>query len=99
MPKPELYVVQNGTFPNRQKPRLMIVDDEPGLTHSIAKIASAEGFNVHIVTDSKFAVDEFSRFCPNVLILDLVMPEPDGLDVLSDILLLDPEVRVIVMSG
>jgi putative two-component system response regulator len=62
--------------------RILIVDDEP------ANVALLEAFLVDIsdeirsITNSKEAEQAFEEFMPDLVLLDLHMPEPDGLELL-----------------
>ena len=44
-------------------------------------------------------MDAFLQFRPDVLMLDLIMPKVDGIDVLNEVLMVDPDVRVVLVSG
>jgi DNA-binding response OmpR family regulator len=79
--------------------RLLVVDDQDSITKVVAKIASQLGYRVRSITDPNAAFDEFEAFKPDVLIIDLVMPELDGIDILHRILALGTTARIIVMSG
>jgi len=54
---------------------------------------------VKAINDSAEAIDAFLDFTPEVVVLDLVMPEKDGIDVLNEILATGVQARIIVMSG
>lgn len=79
--------------------RLLVVDDQDSITKVVAKIASQLGYQVRSINDPNAAFDEFEAFKPDVLIIDLVMPELDGIDILHRILALGTTARIIVMSG
>jgi DNA-binding response OmpR family regulator len=79
--------------------RLLVVDDQDSITKVVAKIASQLGYQVRSINDPNAAFDEFETFKPDVLIIDLVMPELDGIDILHRILALGTTARIIVMSG
>ena len=59
--------------------RLLVVDDQDSITKVVAKIASQLGYQVRSINDPNAAFDEFEAFKPDVLIIDLVMPELDGI--------------------
>jgi CheY-like chemotaxis protein len=79
--------------------KLLVVDDQDSIARVITKIATPLGFEVRTVTAPEAAFDTFVEFKPNVLLLDLVMPEVDGIDVLHKILALGTSTEIIVMSG
>jgi CheY-like chemotaxis protein len=67
--------------------KLLVVDDQDSITRIVSKIGSQLGF------------DEFETFKPDVLVIDLVMPEVDGIDILHKILAMGTSAQIIVMSG
>jgi two-component system, OmpR family, response regulator MtrA len=81
--------------PDKERKRLLVVDDQVSLT----KIAGSMGLDVRVVNDPHEALDAFLDYRPDILLLDMVMPEKDGVDVLNEILLTGIDTSVIVVSG
>jgi len=79
--------------------KLLVVDDEVGITNLVTRIASSLNFVVRAVNDPVEAVPACAAFEPDVLVLDLIMPGIDGIDVLNQILALGAPGSIIVMSG
>lgn len=79
--------------------KLLVVDDQASITRIISKIAGDLGYEVRCVSDPAVAYETFEAFQPDVLIIDLVMPEVDGIDILHDILAVGTRAKIIVMSG
>jgi DNA-binding NtrC family response regulator len=79
--------------------KLLVIDDEPSITKIVERIASELGFEVKTVNDGAAAYDAFVAFAPDILMLDMLMPDIDGIDVLNQILVTDTNVRVVIMSG
>ena len=79
--------------------KLLIVDDQAGITKVVSLIASQAGFETRAVTSSADATETFIDFRPDVVILDMIMPEKDGIDVLNEILLTGIPARFILTSG
>jgi putative two-component system response regulator len=64
--------------------RVLIVDDEPANVLLLeAILAQHAGFEVMSLTDSRAAEQAFMDFEPDIMLLDLHMPEPDGIEILS----------------
>jgi CheY-like chemotaxis protein len=73
------------TAPTRQK--LLIIDDDIAITRTAQQVAGELNFSARAVTIPSRAVDEFIEFRPDVVLLDMVMPERDGLEILDEFLL------------
>jgi len=63
------------------KPRILIVDDEPDVVQLIEYNLKAAGYDVVTAADGNEALDLARSSSPNLIILDLMLPEVDGLDV------------------
>jgi two-component system, OmpR family, alkaline phosphatase synthesis response regulator PhoP len=61
--------------------RILVAEDDPKQAELIRRYAVAEGHQVTVVGDGRAAVDEVRRQPPDLLILDVMMPRLDGLDV------------------
>ena len=64
---------------NRQK--IMIVDDDENIAELISLYLTKECFNTRIVHDGESAMREFDTYGPNLVLLDLMLPEVDGFDI------------------
>jgi two-component system response regulator MtrA len=79
--------------------RLLIVDDQAGITKVVGLIAKQLGMEFKALNSSLSATEEFIEFRPDVLILDMIMPEKDGIDVLNEVLLSGIPTRIVLTSG
>ncbi|SDE23171.1 response regulator transcription factor [Nocardioides lianchengensis] len=61
--------------------RILIAEDDPKQAELVRRYAVAEGHEVTVVGDGRAAVDEVRRRVPDLLVLDVMMPRLDGLDV------------------
>jgi DNA-binding response OmpR family regulator len=59
-------------------PKILIVDDDVQATTLLEKILSAEGYEAVSVNDSSKAVQAAKSISPDLFLLDLMMPDPDG---------------------
>jgi two-component system, NtrC family, nitrogen regulation response regulator NtrX len=78
---------------------ILVVDDEAGVRTSLTGILGDEGYHVEAVDsgEAALALLEGRRF--DLLLLDVWLPKMDGLETLSRVRTLDPEVPVVVISG
>lgn len=82
--------------------RVLIVDDEKVNVDLLSQVLRAEGFtNLVTTSDSRRAVELFASEKPDIVLLDLHMPEPDGYAVLTEIGKLsgDTYVPVVILTG
>jgi CheY-like chemotaxis protein len=79
--------------------KLLVIDDQTGITKVVELIARQLGLNARSLNDSSEATDAFIAFMPDVVMLDMIMPEKDGIDVLNEILLTGIPVKVVLTSG
>ncbi len=64
-----------------QKNRILIVEDEESLLKLESIILSSKGYNVTGVMDGRSALDEITANPPDLVILDIMLPELDGFEV------------------
>jgi DNA-binding NarL/FixJ family response regulator len=80
--------------------RVMVVDDHPLWRDAVERDLAAAGFDVVAVAASGGeALARFHRVRPQLVVLDLQIPEPDGVAVTAEILAEDPAARVLVLSA
>jgi DNA-binding response OmpR family regulator len=61
--------------------RVLVVEDEPTIAHAVATRLRAEGYRVDVAGDGPSAVDSALREPPDVMVLDVMLPGFDGLEV------------------
>lgn len=62
-------------------PHLLLIDDEAPLCESLAYSLRKEGYEVTTALDGQSAIKQFHKQVPDVILLDLMMPEVDGMEV------------------
>jgi CheY-like chemotaxis protein len=67
------------------KRKILVVDDEPDFLRLIKSRLESEGYDVCAVAQSREAIKESDRFRPDVVLLDVHMPEVDGLSILKQL--------------
>ena len=78
---------------------VLIVDDEPGILAALSGVLSDEGFDTVCTQSGDEAVELYREKSPDVVFLDIWLPDRDGLEALQDIRELDPTAAVVMMSG
>jgi len=79
--------------------RVLLVDDEPEICWILSRVLGEAGYDVTTADTVKGGVDAFETNHPDVVLLDLRLPDGDGFEVLRRIRELDETAAVIMMTG
>ena len=79
------------------KPRILVVDDEPQLTRVLLRSLTSKGYEVRVAGDGEFALQTFHDWPASLVITDLAMPNMGGLELCRK-LRQTSEVPIIVLS-
>ena len=63
--------------------RVLLVDDEPALTNLLKMALHYEGWQIEVARDGQEALTKFAEFGPDLLVLDIMLPDIDGLQILK----------------
>ena len=78
---------------------ILVVDDEEGIRESVREVLSDEGYRVLEASDGTRVLDMIRAERPRLVLLDIWMPQVDGIGLLKEIKDQEPEVNVIMISG
>jgi two-component system KDP operon response regulator KdpE len=67
------------------KTRILIVEDEPGISGFISAVLTANGFDVEKATNGKEALMLIASHCPDAVVLDLGLPDIDGQKIIASV--------------
>jgi len=79
--------------------KILVVDDEDNIRTLVQTMLKQEGRQVVLAARGKEAIAMFKKERPNLTILDIDMPDIDGITVLREIRNIDPLARVMVFTG
>jgi two-component system OmpR family response regulator len=68
-----------------EKARILVVDDEPNITELVSMALRYEGFDVDVASDGRSAIARAVTFRPDLMVLDVMLPDVDGFGVLKRI--------------
>src|SRR5579863_2431484 len=82
-----------------EAPTALIIDDDQEVLATIAELVRALGFKVLTAEDGLRGVEVFRRSEPDVVLIDIVMPEQDGIGAILQMRSHRPDAKIIAMSG
>src|SRR3954469_2554899 len=84
---------------NEEMATLLIVDDEPNILTTLRRALELEGYGVEVACSGRIALEKAKARAFDAALLDVAMPEMDGLATLKALRDLRPELPVMMMSG
>jgi len=81
------------------EPNLLLLEDNPALAHVVANVAQAEGWKVCTCVDAEQALEALDQFQPGAAIVDCMLAEGSGLDVLGRLAATRKDIPVMIVSG
>ncbi len=81
------------------KTKVCLVDDEKDFVEALAQRLEVRDFDVTVALDGEQALEIVSNQDVDVVVLDVVMPGKDGIEVLREIKQINPLVEVIMLTG
>jgi two-component system, OmpR family, response regulator len=79
--------------------RVLVVDDEPSLAELLASVLRCEGWDIRTAADGSGAVRCAQQFQPDAIVLDIMLPDLDGLEVLRRVRTTLPHVCVLFLTA
>lgn len=82
----------------RERPLVLLADDEPDVLGSVGPFLERSGFEVITASDGLLALDEVDRHSPDICVLDVLMPGADGREILRRLRRRDDWVPVVLLT-
>jgi DNA-binding response OmpR family regulator len=79
--------------------RLLVVDDQPDFGRLVARVAGEMGYEVQVTTNGDDFMAAFGVFDPDLIVLDVVMPDRDGIELIRWLAGQPCRARIIVATG
>lgn len=79
--------------------KILIVDDEKASSSVLAEILEKNGFSTIEASNSREALEIFVEKRPDAVLLDLKMPDMDGIEVMQELKKIDPDIPIIFVTG
>ncbi len=78
---------------------VLIVDDEPNILSSLRRALEVENYRALTASSGSACLELVAKEGPDIVLLDVVMPNMDGVEVLAKLKHVEPELPVVMMSG
>ncbi len=78
---------------------LLVIDDEPVITDYITEVLEEEGYNVEAAYSGNEGLEKFRKVSPDVIILDFMLPDMNGIEVLKQLKQIDESIQVIMLTA
>jgi DNA-binding response OmpR family regulator len=79
--------------------RVLVVEDDPSTQRALATILRQEGYTVLQARDGSEAIRLWRDSGADLVLMDLVMPDKDGIETIVELRASDPDIRIVAMSG
>jgi len=88
-----------GAGENMGKKKILVVEDEAHLAEGLKLNLSLKGYDVRVAVDGVSALRKWKEYQPDLMVLDIMLPELDGLSVLRQIRQEDERLPVLILSA
>ncbi len=82
-----------------KNPCIQVIDDEVDICSFLKDLLTPEGYTVHTASDPKKGLQMTEKLRPDLVLLDLKMPEMSGIEVLRRIKKIDETIAVVIITG
>ena len=79
--------------------KILIIDDEKSIRSMLMQLFERNNYEVTLARDGQQGIKLYKENRPDIIITDLIMPEKEGLETIKELKALNPDVKIIAMSG
>ncbi len=79
--------------------KVLLIDDETDYSETMGFYLMAKGYKVRTASSGRAGIEEIKRDRPDIVFLDFLMPEMDGIDTLKEIRSFDKGLQVIMVTA
>jgi len=79
--------------------KILVIEDDNSFRSVLVQMLTRAGYDVRQAGDGNQAVEVCTDFNPDLVLTDIIMPDKEGLETIQDLLALNPNLKIIAMSG
>ena len=79
--------------------KILVIDDEQSIRALLKQMFERQGYQVLLAKNADIGIQQFKKNLVDLVILDLVMPEKDGIETIRELKSLDADIKIIAISG
>jgi len=79
--------------------KILIIEDDESILRGLRLNLEMEGYEIETAMDGQEGIDKFEETTPDLIILDIMLPQRNGYEVLEAVRSHDPEVGVLILSA
>jgi CheY-like chemotaxis protein len=81
------------------KIKVLVIDDDELVRMAVTRMLQKQGYEVLEAKNGVVGIEMFKSHQPDIILTDMLMPDKEGLETISEILQLRPNTKIIAMSG
>ena len=85
--------------PNKETSAVYLLDDDTSILKATSRLLDSVGWKVEAFTDPIEFLERAATYCPELAVIDILMPEMNGLEVQTRLQRVSPSTRVIVLTA
>jgi YesN/AraC family two-component response regulator len=79
--------------------KILLIEDDIFFQKMLSDLLKIEGYEVEIANNGKLGVIKYKECEPDLVITDIIMPEKEGTETILELKAINPEVKIIAISG
>ena len=79
--------------------KILIVEDDPQVRNSTAQILERAGYDICQAEDGEIGLSTFREEKPDIVILDIIMPNKEGIEIIPELRTIRPSSKILAISG
>jgi DNA-binding response OmpR family regulator len=78
---------------------VLVIDDDPVICAVAQRVLEKDGFTVATALDAQSGIGRFAELCPDLVIVDILMPGKEGMATILELREANPDARILAMTG